>query len=87
MTQKQPLNIMPMKIYIAMLYKLINFKGQLWDSLGIFGEIYWDIPRQIFTLSLNNQTVCIVKRIAANLATADAPASPPLALMAACLSF
>ena len=42
-----------------MLYKLINFKGHLWDSLGIFGEIYWDIPRQIFTLSLINQTVCI----------------------------
>ena len=43
-----------------MLYRLINFKEHLWDSLGIFGEIYWDIPRQIFTLSLINQTVCNV---------------------------
>ena len=35
-------------------------KGHLWDSLDIFGEIYWDTPRQIFTLSLINQTVCTV---------------------------
>ena len=38
--------------------KLLFSKGHLWDSLGIFGEIDWDTPRQIFTLSLINQTVC-----------------------------
>ena len=46
--------------YVAMLYKRINFKGHVWDSLSTFWEIYWDIPRQIFTLSLINQTVCTV---------------------------
>ena len=43
-----------------MLYKLIAFKGHLWDCLGIFRESYWDTFRQIFTLSLINQTVRIL---------------------------
>ena len=33
-------------------------KGQLWDSLDEIEEIYQDTSRQIFTLSLINQTVC-----------------------------
>ena len=46
--------------YVAMLYKLIAFKGHLWDCLGIFRESYWDTFRQIFMLSLINQTVGIL---------------------------
>ena len=35
-------------------------KGNLWDRLDKIEEIYWDTSRQIFTLSLINQIVCIV---------------------------
>ena len=43
-----------------MSYMLLLFKGHLWDSLDIIWEIFRDTSRQIFTLSLINDIVCIV---------------------------
>ena len=39
---------------------LLIVKGHPWDSLDFFGKNFRDTSRQIFTLSLINDTVCIV---------------------------